>query len=126
VNPTLAPAADGRVVVRPSGIPGAGDGLFAAADLPAGERIEVVGLFVPADSPVDRFTRFADTHKFRVGDRLLIPVNEAGMANHSSSPNLVKRIDGDRVFLETTRDVSAGEELFLQYPDSALERMNLV
>ena len=114
MNPRLDPAPDSRLAVRSSTVPGAGDGLFALVPLAAGERIEVVGVFVPVDSLADRCTGFADHHKFRVGEELLIPVGPAGMANHSDRANLAKLIADGRVWLETTRDVVAGEELVVR------------
>ena len=116
---------DERFEVRPSTVPGAGLGLFARVDLPAGATLEVVGVLVRRESASDHCTHFADTHKFRVGELLLIPVGFGGMVNHSAEPNLEKVIDGERVFLRTLRPVAAGEELFFRYPDSALERFGI-
>jgi hypothetical protein len=116
---------DDRFEVRESTIPGAGLGVFARVGLPAGSVLEVVGVLVRRESVSDRCTHFADHHKFRVGDRLLIPVGFGGLVNHSTAPNLEKAIDGDRVFLRTLRAVAAGEELFFRYPDAALERFGI-
>lgn len=117
--------ADDRFELRPSTVPAAGLGVFARAALPAGATLEVVGVFVRRESVSDRCTHFADHHKFRVGDRLLIPVGYGGLVNHSRDPNLEKVIDGDRVFLRALRAVAAGEELFFRYPDAALERFGI-
>ena len=112
--------ADHRFEIRPSTIPAAGNGLFAAVNLAEGEMLEVLGHRVLAESLEDRCTSFADSHKFRVGDFLLIPFGPAGMANHSTTANLVKEIHGERVFLRTNRAVAYGEELFLTYVARAL------
>lgn len=117
--------ADDRFELRPSTVPGAGLGVFARVDLPAGATLEVIGVLVRRESVSDRCTHFADCHKFRVGDMLLIPVGYGGLVNHSHAPNLEKHLDGDRVFLRTVRPVAAGEELFFRYPDAALERFGL-
>lgn len=117
---------DDRFAAGPSTVPGAGLGLFARADLPAGAVLEVVGVLVRRGSAADRCTHFADEHKFRVGDDLLlIPTGFGGVVNHSATPNLERLADGDRVFFRTLRPVAAGEELFFRYPDTALERFGL-
>lgn len=116
---------DDRFAVRESTIPGAGRGVFARVDLPTGATLEVVGVRVPRESASDECTHFADHHKFRVGDALLIPVGFGGVVNHSTTPNLEKVVEGDRVFLRAVRPIAAGEELFFRYPDVALERFGL-
>jgi SET domain-containing protein len=125
MTPPFLDETDDRFEVRESTIPGAGFGVFARVDLPAGAVIEVVGVLVRRESVSDRCTHFADHHKFRVGDRLLIPVGFGGLVNHSTEPNLEKLLDGDRVLLRTLRAVPAGEELFFRYPDAALERFGI-
>ncbi|MBX9582178.1 MAG: SET domain-containing protein-lysine N-methyltransferase [Gemmataceae bacterium] len=122
----LADEPDGRFAVGPSTVPGAGRGLFARVDLPAGAVLAVVGVLVRRDSPADVCTHFADRHKLRVGDDLLlIPTGFGGLVNHSTTPNLERLADGDRVFFRTLRPVVAGEELFFRYPDAALERFGM-
>ena len=106
---------DERFYVNTSTIPGAGDGLFAKTFLAEGKRLEVIGVLVPAGSVSDVCTRYADCYKFRVGDLLLIPLGFGGMVNHSRNPNLKKVIDGQRVYLRTTRPIHPGEELFFTY-----------
>lgn len=117
--------ADDRFELKPSTVPGAGLGVFARIELPAGAILEVIGVLVRRESVSDRCTHFADCHKFRVGEKLLIPVGYGGLVNHSAEPNLEKRIEGERVFLRALRPVAAGEELFFRYPDSALERLGI-
>ncbi|MEQ1729929.1 MAG: SET domain-containing protein-lysine N-methyltransferase [Vicinamibacterales bacterium] len=121
----IANESDARFYVDSSSIPGAGRGLFARTALPAGERLEVVGVLVPRDSDSDRYTSFADEYKFRVGDDLLIPCGVAAMANHSATPNLQKVTEGTTLFLELTRDVRQGEELCFAYSDYARERYGI-
>lgn len=106
---------DERFEIRPSTIPGAGLGLFAAQDLAAGEELEVVGPRVLAGSIEDQCTSYADSHKFRVGDQLILPFGFAGMVNHHDTPNMERLIQQDRVFLKTLRRVNRGEELFHTY-----------
>jgi hypothetical protein len=116
---------DDRFEVRPSSISGAGLGVFARGDLPAGSILAVIGVRVKRESVADRCTHFADHHKFRIGDELLIPLGFGGLVNHSNKPNLEKVIDGVRVFFRTLRPILADEELTFRYPDSALERFEI-
>lgn len=126
MNPLIDPPADDRFEVRPSRIPGAGLGVFARADLPAGAELEVVGVLVRRDSPADRCTHFADHHKFRVGaDLLLIPVGLGGLVNHAADANLERVEHAGGVVLRTRRPVAAGEELVFSYSESARQRMGL-
>jgi hypothetical protein len=116
---------DGRFYIGPSTIPGAGDGLFARVPLRAGDRLAVIGVTIRADSPADLCTRYADEHKYRVGDALLIPIGYGAMVNHSPSPNMAKVVDGGDLYLEALRHIDAGEELFFAYDPRALERFGL-
>jgi hypothetical protein len=117
---------DDRFEIRASTLPGAGLGVFARVDLPAGAALEVIGVLIRRESISDRCTHFADHHKFRLGDRLLIPCGFGGLVNHSAEPNLEKVTDGDRVYLRAMRPIDAGEEILFRYPDSALERLGIV
>ncbi len=123
-NPVLDET-DDRFEIRASTLPGAGLGVFARIDLPPGALLEVIGVLVRRESISDRATHFADHHKFRIGDRLLIPCGFGGLVNHSTEPNLEKVIDGDRVHLRAIRPIAAAEELFFRYPDSALDRLGI-
>jgi hypothetical protein len=106
---------EARFCIRTSTLPMAGDGLFAKIFLAEGERLEVIGVLVLAESVSDVCTRYADCYKFRVRDLLLIPLGFGGMVNHSRNPNLEKVIDDQRVYLRTTRPIHPGEELFFTY-----------
>lgn len=126
MTPPLLDEPDERFAVGPSTVPEAGLGLFARVDLPAGATLAVVGVLVRRDSAADSCTHFADHHKFRVGDDLLlIPTGFAALVNHSPTPNLERLADGGRVLLRTLRPVAAGEELYFRYPDAALDRFGL-
>ena len=116
---------DDRFYVGPSRIPGAGDGLFSRVPLRAGDRLAVIGVTIRADSPADRCTRYADEHKYRVGNALVIPVGFGAMVNHSMSPNMAKVVDGGELYLEALRDIDVDEELSFAYDPRALDRFGL-
>jgi hypothetical protein len=117
---------DPRFYIADSGIPGAGRGLFAKVPLVAGDQLQVIGVLIPADTTSDECTRYADEHKFRVGDLLLIPVGYGAMVNYSSqAPNMEKVVDGNAVCLRTLRPIDAGEELLFCYSAYAQSRFNL-
>ncbi len=120
----LADLAATRVGLAPSPIHGIG--VFALADIPAGVR----DLFAPprpwvpvSDAVVnalppharklvetyclwDAGTYYLPPHGFRV-------VDVVTYLNHADAPNL-RQVDGGDYF-ETTRDVTAGEELTIDY-----------
>jgi len=100
-------------------------GVFARVRLAIGDRLRVIGVLIQANSPADRCTAFADHHKFCLGDALLIPLGYGGMVNHSMTPNMVKVVEGDDLYLEVIRAVEVGEELFHCYRTSARERFGL-
>lgn len=116
---------DPRFYAAPSTIPGAGRGLFARVPLQAGDRLAVIGVLVRRHSVYDHHTALVDEYKFRAGDYLLIPCGIAGMANHSSQPNVQKVVESEAVFLELLRDVDAGEELCFAYSQYARERFGI-
>jgi uncharacterized protein len=118
---------DDRFYVADSTLPGAGSGLFTKAPLRKGDRLEVVGVIVRRDSASDRCTHFCDHHKFRIGEsQLLIPLGFGGMVNHSTTPNLGKVLEGDRLYLEALRDLPADEEVFFTYTPYAQEAFGLL
>ena len=116
---------DQRFSIGPSTIPGAGRGLFARTPLGAGDRLAVPGVLLRRGSVSDRCTSFADEYKFRIGDFVLLPCGLAAMVNHSPSPNTIKVVEGEDVFLELIQDVKAGDEICVAYSDYALERWGI-
>ena len=113
---------DERFVIGESTIPGAGRGVFACCPLAVGDRLTVTGVLVPAGSLSDQCTAYADEYKLRAGTCLLIPLGHGALVNHSDTPNLVKVVEGEHVYLQALRPVRAGEELFFAYSDYARQR----
>jgi SET domain-containing protein len=117
------------ILVRRSPIHG--NGVFAAADLPAGKSlVEYRGKLLTHAVADDRYSDNVETgHTFLfiLNDHYVIDANVDGNAarwiNHSCAPNcepvLQEAADGnpknDRLFIETTRPVKAGEELTYDY-----------
>ncbi len=114
-----------RFYISESTIPGAGRGLFLKSPLVPGDRLEVKGVLIPANSVSDQCTQYADPYKFRVGNDLLIPLGYGAMVNHSKDPNLEKVVEGERVYFRALRPVAEGEELFFSYSSYAQERFGL-
>ncbi len=118
-----------RIVTRRSAIHG--NGMFAAADIPAGTRlIQYKGkLLTHADSD-ELYGDGADTGHtflFSLNDDYVIDANQQGNSarwiNHGCAPNCEAVVDEDegadrrrdRVFIESIRDIRAGEELTYNY-----------
>ena len=116
---------DKRFYIGESTVPGAGRGLFAKTPIAQGERLEVLGVLIPADSVSDQCTHYTDAYKFRVGDKLLIPTGYGAMVNHSLGPNLEKCIEGGKVYLQALRPISKGEELLFCYSEYAQTKFGL-
>ncbi len=118
-----------RIVTRRSAIHG--NGVFAAADIPAGTRlVQYKGkLLTHAES--DRLHRdgaeTGHTFLFSLNDDYVIDASQQGNSarwiNHGCAPNceaVIEEDDGgdprrDRVFIESTRDIRKGEELTYNY-----------
>jgi len=113
---------DQRFHISRSTIPYAGNGLFAAVDLPAGAMLEVVGLCIEPGSITDTCTSWADEYKIRFGDILIMPTGFAGMINHSERPNLRKITDNERFYFRIENAIPAGGELFFEYSHYAVNR----
>ena len=116
---------DPRFYIAESTVSGAGKGLFAKAPLVQGERLEVLGVLIAADSVSDQCTHYTDAYKFRVGSKLLIPTGYGAMVNHSADPNLEKIIEGEQVYLKALRPISKGEELLFCYSEYAQTKFGL-
>lgn len=108
-----------------------GNGVFAAADIPAGTRlVEYKGLrrtHEDADALYGDSLDTGHTFLFTLNDDYLIDANVDGNVarwiNHSCAPNCQAVLEEDpmgnpqrdRVFIESLRDLSAGEELTYNY-----------
>jgi len=118
-----------RIQTRRSSIHG--NGVFAVVSVAAGSRlIEYKGLrrtHADADERYGGELESGHTFLFTLNDEYLIDANAEGNAarwiNHSCAPNcqaVLVEAEGDyrradRVFIETLRDIEAGEELSYNY-----------
>lgn len=117
------------IVLRRSRIHG--NGVFAARDLPAQKRlIEYRGQRLSHDEVDDAMggdVETGHTFLFTLNERFVIDGSRGGNSarwiNHSCTPNCeAVVVDGhngtpesERIFIETTRDIRAGEELTYDY-----------
>ena len=111
-----------RFAVRKSGIHGRG--VFALTDIPRGTRlIEYTGERMSHDE-ADR--RYGDLHAggahtmlFAATDEVVIDATQRGSSarwiNHSCAPNCDAIEQEGRIFIDTRRNVRAGEELVYDY-----------
>lgn len=118
-----------RIVTRRSPIHG--NGVFAAADIPAGTRlIQYRGRLMThaqSDELYGDETDSGHTFLFSLNDDYVIDANRQGNGarwiNHSCAPNCEAVLDEDpggnrrrdRVFIESIRDIRQGEELTYNY-----------
>jgi uncharacterized protein len=110
-----------RFVVRHS--PVHGRGVFAQRALAAGERIAQYKGFVTNWTEAMRYhsTREHEAHTFLFGlaDGRVIDGGRGGNTvrwlNHACSANCEAVEDNGRVYIEATRNIAAGEELFIDY-----------
>ena len=115
--------------VRPSPIQGLG--AFAVRTIPSGVRIiEYAGERL---TPAQADARYPDvagerhhTFLFAIDDDVVIDAavdgNAARFINHSCDPNCDAVIDGGRIWIESIRDIAAGEELAYDYAYILAER----
>ena len=112
-----------RVETGPSSIAGAGTGLFACEAIPAGE---VVGEY--GGDQVDSLARWLrlrnmdylmlteiPTLMLDAANRPEVPLRYVNHHFDSSRHNLIRKADGAKVYLISSRGISAGEELFFDY-----------
>ena len=106
-----------------------GNGVFATRDLPAGtELIEYTGRLITLKAADEQYDEMyvGHTFLFTLNDDWIIDANVGGndarWFNHSCVPNCIPYLyedltdrSKDRVFIETLRDVRAGEELSYDY-----------
>jgi SET domain-containing protein len=118
-----------KIQVRRSAIHG--NGVFAVADIPAETRlIEYKGQMLThrqADRLHEGGSDSGHTFLFTLNDKYVLDANvdgnEARWINHSCDPNctaVLEEAEGrdrrkDRVFIESLRDIRAGEELSYNY-----------
>lgn len=118
-----------RFVTRRSAIHG--NGMFAAADIPAGTRlIQYKGKLLTHAESDELYGDGADTGHtflFSLNDDYVIDANQQGNSarwiNHGCAPNCEAVVDEDaggnrrrdRVFIESIRDIRQGEELTYNY-----------
>lgn len=124
--------ADCPFEIRSSPIQGLG--AFATRHIPAGTRlIEYVGERL---TPAEADARYPDvpgerhhTYLFAIDDDVVIDAavggNEARFINHSCVPNCDAVIDDGDIWIETIRDIEAGEELAYDYAYVLEERHTL-
>ena len=111
-----------RISVRNSPIHGRG--VFALKRIPKGTRIiEYKGMLITDKEADRRYSRIQahspHTMLFSVDDGLVIDAtrrgNSARWINHSCAPNCEIEEEHHRVFIESRRNISAGEELTYDY-----------
>ncbi len=111
-----------RISVRNSPIHGRG--VFALKRIPKGTRIiEYKGMLITDKEADRRYSRIQahspHTMLFSVDDGLVIDAtrkgNSARWINHSCAPNCEIEEEHHRIFIESRRNISAGEELTYDY-----------
>jgi SET domain-containing protein len=126
-SPGASPATPPRrrrayaVEVKPSPIDG--HGAFAAEPIPARRKIGEIG---GETLSVKEARRRAKTQRrimiVEVSERVAIDASQSGdplrFTNHSCRPNAVLRIAQGRVELHALRDLSAGEEITVNYGET--------
>lgn|ERR1043166_804827 len=107
--------------IRPS--PMQGLGAFATRFIPKGTRlIEYTGERLTEAEADARYPDDGTRHHtflFAIDDDVVIDAavggNEARYINHSCAPNCDAVIDGDRLWIETIRNIKPGDELAYDY-----------
>lgn len=101
-----------------------GVGAYALRDLPAGTRlIEYAGERITEAEGDARYPEVPGqeiiTYLFAIDDDIVIDAavggNDARFINHSCDPNCDAVVEDGRIWIETIRDVNAGEELAYDY-----------
>src|SRR5215467_9297810 len=106
-----------QVRVGPSRI--AGQGLFAAQDIPKGTRIiQYIGEKITSRERARRLAAgnayiFHLTYHYALDGQSL--ANTARYINHSCDPNCTVEITQDTIWIVALRDIAAGEELSYNY-----------
>jgi uncharacterized protein len=101
-----------------------GLGAFAVRPIPEGTRlIEYAGARLTPDEADERYPELPGdvhhTYLFAIDDDIVIDAsvdgNDARFINHSCDPNCDAVVEDERIWIETIRDVAAGEELAYDY-----------
>jgi SET domain-containing protein len=101
-----------------------GLGAFATGPICAGTRlIEYTGERLTPREADERYPDSADerhhTYLFAIDDDVVVDAavngNDARFINHSCDPNCDAVIDDGRIWIETIREIAAGEELAYDY-----------
>ncbi len=101
-----------------------GNGVFATRAIPAGKRlVEYKGQRITWKQADTRYPDEPDgpshTFLFSVNEKIVIDANREGNVarwiNHSCEPNCETTEDDGRIFIESIRDIKAGEELSYEY-----------
>ncbi|MEM8582959.1 MAG: SET domain-containing protein [Bacteroidota bacterium] len=106
--------------IKPSPI--SGRGVFTAEDLPEGAAIEIAPVIVlsKADKAAIHQTILHDYY-FNWGEdgRAAIALGYGGLYNHAADPNAdyYMDFDGQTINFFARRDISAGEEITIDYGD---------
>ena len=106
-----------QVCVGPSRI--AGQGLFAAQDIPKGTRIiQYIGARIPKAASAERLAQgntyiFAFNERYDIDGKML--KNKARYINHSCEPNCEAVVTKRPIWIVALRDIQAGEELSYNY-----------
>lgn len=109
-------------VIKSSTIQGLG--AFAVRDIRRGERVgEYVGERISQtegdrrydDESMDRHHTFLFTVSSRTVIDAAVGGNDTRLINHSCDPNCEAVIEGGRVFIDASRPIPAGSELFYDY-----------
>ena len=111
-----------------------GRGAFATRPIPSGTRlIEYAGRRISSEEAAARPEATDGTHHtllFAIedddGTEIVVDAgvggNDARFINHSCDPNCDAIVEGGRIWIETIRDVAAGEELAYDYAFELAER----
>lgn len=117
------------LIVKTSQLPNSGKGLFTSSPIKKGEKIiEYKGEIIDWKEYEKRVERDEDGYLFFINKKTCIdafntPQHKARFANDAAGLSRVKglrnnsvyEIEDNRCFIVSTRDIKAGEEIFVSY-----------
>lgn len=117
------------LIVKTSQLPNSGKGLFTTTPIKKGTKIiEYKGEIIDWKEYERRVERDEDGYLFFINNKRCIdayntPQHKARFANDAAGLSRVKglknnsvyEIDGDQCFIVASRDINAGEEIFVSY-----------